>query len=149
MYKHLLVPTDGSPLSLKAAKTAAGLAKKLGAKITAVYVTAPWMPPMGSEGAAYSRMGEMEADYRRATKAAAEKALGRVADAAAAAKVKCDGIHVSNDQPWDAIIRSAVKQKCDLIVMASHGRRGLAGLLIGSETHKVLTHSKTPVLVCR
>ena len=66
-----------------------------------------------------------------------------------AEKVRCETLFVTNDQPWNAIVRTARSKKCDLIVMASHGRRGLAGLLLGSETTKVLTHSKTPVLVCR
>ena len=149
MYKHLLVPTDGSPLSLKAAKAAAGLAKKLGAKVTAVYVTAPWMPPMAPEGVRPSSLEGLEATYKRAADAEADKALEQIAKVAHAAGVKCEALRVKGDQPWKAIINAASKNKCDLVVMASHGRRGLAGLLIGSETTKVLTHSKVPVLVCR
>ena len=149
MYKHLLVPTDGSPLSLKAAKAAAGLAKKLGAKVTAVYVTAPWMPPMVGEGMRPASLTDLQDSYRRATEASAAKALDQVAKAAASSGVKCGRLSVTGDQPWKSIIATAAKQKCDLVVMASHGRRGLAGLLLGSETTKVLTHSKTPVLVCR
>ena len=149
MYKHILVPTDGSPLSLKAAKAAAGVAKKLGAKVTAVYVSAPWMPPIAYEGMRPASLSEMEATYRRSTEATAAKALEHVAKAAAGAGVKCGRLSVTGDQPWKTIIATAAKQKCDLIVMASHGRKGLAGLLIGSETTKVLTHSKIPVLVCR
>jgi len=149
MYKHLLVPTDGSPLSLKAAKAAAGLAKKLGAKVTAVYVTAPWMPPMIPEGVQPSSLEGMEATYKHTADATADKALEQVAKVADAAGVKCEALRMTGDQPWKVIISAASKYKCDLVVMASHGRRGLAGLLIGSETTKVLTHSKVPVLVCR
>jgi nucleotide-binding universal stress UspA family protein len=149
MYKHLLVPTDGSPLSLKAAKAAAGLAKKLDARITALHVTSRWIPPLGSEGAVASQMAELEEAYRRSSETAGGKALGQVARLATAAGVKCERVRVTGDQPWDAIIRAAAKHKCDLVVMASHGRRGIAGLLLGSETTKVLTHSKVPVLVCR
>jgi nucleotide-binding universal stress UspA family protein len=75
--------------------------------------------------------------------------LAKVKSAAAAHKVRCETAFVSDDQPWEAIVKTAKGRKCDLIVMASHGRRGIEGLLLGSETHKVLTHSKTPVLVCR
>jgi len=149
MYKHLLVPTDGSPLSLKAAKAAAALAKALKADLTAVYITPRWMPPVGSEGSMPSHLGELESDYRAARKKEAAKALERVGAVAAEARVECEQLHVTSEEPWDGIIRTATRRKCDLIVMASHGRRGLAGLLIGSETHKVLTHSKIPVLVCR
>lgn len=148
-YKHILVPTDGSKLSQKAAKEAASLARHLKARITALYVIAPYMPTLNTEGAILVNHGFDQRAYKVATEKHAGEALGKVAAAAAAAKVKCDQLHVINPQPWDGIISVAKKQKCDLIVMASHGRRGLAGLLLGSETTKVLTHSKTPVLVCR
>ena len=142
MYKHILVPTDGSKLSLAAAKTAAGLAKKVGARITSVYVMAPYMPPIESDVAAfypaYSAKG-----YDREVRKSADKAL------ADASQVKCEGVAVTGPNPWSDIIHTAKDKKCDLIVMASHGRRGLEALLLGSETQKVLTHSKVPVLVCR
>ena len=148
MYKHLLVPTDGTPLSLKAARTAAQLAKRVGAKITAIYVIPPFTPPTQAEGfafiAAYS-VKEYEAGMRKH----AAKALAKVQAAANAEKVKFDGLSNFHNNPWEAIIKAARAKRCDLIVMASHGRRGLAGLLLGSETQKVLTHSKVPVLVCR
>jgi nucleotide-binding universal stress UspA family protein len=148
MYKHILVPTDGSKLSLAAAKAAAKLAKDLGARMTSVYVMAPYMPPMESEAAAfypaYSARG-----YEQAVRKSADKALARVKAAATASRVKCDGVAMSGASPWRSIIEAANKNKCDLIVMASHGRRGLEAMLLGSETQKVLTHSKTPVLVCR
>jgi nucleotide-binding universal stress UspA family protein len=148
MYKHILVPTDGSKLSLAAAKTAAALAKKVGAKVTSVYVMAPYMPPIESDVAAfypaYSAKG-----YEREVRKSADRALARVKAVADNANVKCEGVAVTGPNPWADIISTAKKKKCDLIVMASHGRRGLEALLLGSETQKVLTHSKVPVLVCR
>ena len=148
MYKHILVPTDGSKLSLAAAKTAASLAKKVGAKLTSVYVMAPYMPPIESDVAAfyptYSAKG-----YEREVRKSADRALARVKAVADNSQVKCEGVAVTGPSPWADIIHTAKKKKCDLIVMASHGRRGLEALLLGSETQKVLTHSKVPVLVCR
>ena len=148
MYKHILVPTDGSKLSLSAAKAAAKLAKDLGARMTSVYVMAPYMPPIESDVAAfypaYSARG-----YEQAIRKSADKALAKVKAAATAAQVKCDGVALTGASPWRSIIDAANQNKCDLIVMASHGRRGLEAMLLGSETQKVLTHSKTPVLVCR
>lgn len=147
MYKHILVPTDGSKLSLKAAKQAARLAKTFKAKITAVHVIAPYMPRSGAEG--YYNLRDLSERYRKTSEANATEALDKVEAAATSTQVRCDKVFLTNDRPWDAIIKTARAKKCDLIVMASHGRSGLAGLLLGSETHKVLTHSKTPVLVCR
>jgi nucleotide-binding universal stress UspA family protein len=147
MYKHILVPTDGSKLSLKAARVAAGLAAKLGARITALYVIEPYRPPIYSEGAIAYQPYYSPEDYERGMRKVAERATGRVA--AASGRVRCDGMSVVDPDPWQAIVKAARTKRCDLIVMASHGRRGLAGLLLGSETQKVLTHSKVPVLVCR
>ena len=148
MYTHILVPTDGTPLSMKAAKTAAALAAKLKARITALYVIEPFIPPSG-EAAIVLSNPEIRATYEKAAADHAASALRKVEAAATRAKVKCDRLSVSDLHPWDGIVRAARDQHCDLIVMASHGRRGLEGLLLGSETQKVLTHSKTPVLVCR
>lgn len=148
-YKHILVPTDGSKLSLRAAKEAAALAKNLKAKITAVYVIPPWTPPVSDESSVMYSSAYSEKAYREATEKHADKVLAKVAAAAAAAKVKCDKLWITNGQAWEGIIKTAKAKKCDLIIMASHGRGGLAGLLLGSETQKVLTHSNTPVLVCR
>jgi nucleotide-binding universal stress UspA family protein len=146
MFKHILVPTDGSTLSLKAARTAGTLAAKLKARVTLIYVRPPYQPPMSSEAIAFQVAYTIK-EHEAATAKAADKALARAATAAnAAAGRKLTPIHV---HPWEAIIAAAKKERCDLIVMASHGRRGLAGILLGSETQKVLTHSKTPVLVCR
>jgi nucleotide-binding universal stress UspA family protein len=149
MYKHILVPTDGSALSLKAAKEAAKLAKNLKAKITALYVIEPYMPPSPGESALLTNQTEAQEQYAKAMKKHAGEALAKVEAAAAAAKVSCDKLSITDFQPWDGIIKAARSKKCDLIVMATHGRRGLASLILGSQTNKVLTHSKTPVLVCR
>jgi nucleotide-binding universal stress UspA family protein len=146
MYKHILVPTDGSALSLKAARAAAKLAAKLKAKITALYVIEPYTPRQTSEDIVY-RGTFSERDYEKGMRKTADRALARVV--AAANGASCDTLARTHVHPWEAIIDAARSRKCDLIVMASHGRRGLAGLLLGSETQKVLTHSKTPVLVCR
>jgi nucleotide-binding universal stress UspA family protein len=148
MYKHILVPTDGSKISLAAAKQAAGLAQKLGARITGVYVMAPFMPPIEADVAAFYPAYSVKG-YEREIRKSADKALAKVKAAADRAHVKFDSVAVPGANPWAKIIEVAKKQKCDLIVMASHGRRGLEALLIGSETQKVLTHSKIPVLVCR
>ena len=148
MYTHILVPTDGTPLSMKAVKTAATLAAKLKARITALYVIEPFIPPSG-EAAIVLNDPDIRATYEKAMTEHAESALHKVEVTAARAKVKCDRLSVSDVHPWDGIVRAAREQECDLIVMASHGRRGLEGFLLGSETQKVLTHSKTPVLVCR
>ena len=150
MYKHILVPTDGSPLSLKAAKEAANLARTLKAKLTAVYVMEPYMPPLLNEGSTvrYS-LGNDQAAYRASAAKIATAALKKVQKAAAASKVACETISMTDSQPWEGIIKTAKDQKCDVIVMASHGRGVIAGALLGSETNKVLSHSKTPVLVCR
>ena len=145
MYKHILIPTDGSDLSRKAIANGVGLAKALGAKITGLTVIAP---------AASFGVGEFgsvtdAAAYDQAMASSANKALSVVTDLAKKAPVSAETIQVTNLEPWKAIIETAVDRGCDLIVMASHGRRGVEGLLLGSETVKVLTHSKIPVLVNR
>lgn len=148
MYKHILIPTDGSPLSLKAVKVGARLAKSFKAKVTALYVIPPYDPPRGSEAILYSDV-LTPARYAADMKKIAGDAVAKVKRAAAAEKVGCEAFSMTERSPWEGIVKTARSKKCDLIVMASHGRRGIAGLLLGSETTKVLTHSKTPVLVCR
>ena len=145
MYKHILVPTDGSPLSLKAVKTASALAETCKAKVTAIHVMAPFDPPMASEGVVF-RTGNLVQEYEKGTRRNAEKVLAKVAGAV---KAPCDTVAVFHPNPWEAIVKAASAKKCDVIVMASHGRGGLASLFLGSETQKVLAKSKTPVLVCR
>lgn len=148
MYKHILVPTDGTRLSVKAIKAAAQLAKAVGARLTGVYVIPPYVPPMYGEAVVY--VPEVSPKrYRELSEKQAKKALAVVEIQAQTAKVPCKTVTLTADQAWQGIVRTARSKRCDLIVMASHGRRGLSGLLLGSETTKVLTHSKTPVLVCR
>ena len=148
MYRHILVPTDGSKLSAKAIKTAATMARTLGAKLMGVYVIPPYVPPVYGEAVIY--VPEVTPKrYKEITAREAKKALATVESEAQAAGIQCKTVSVTADQAWEGIVRTAHSKACDLIVMASHGRRGISGLLLGSETTKVLTHSKTPVLVCR
>jgi nucleotide-binding universal stress UspA family protein len=148
MIKHVLVPTDGSELGGKAASQAVDIAKALKAKLTAFHAYPEYRAVL-----LYEYVGPISAMSRReyvaAAKATAEGYLSKVIDAARAAGLEADGVAVASDYPHEAIIRAAKKNKCDLIIMASHGRRGVSGLLLGSVTQKVLTHSKVPVLVVR
>ena len=147
MYKHLLVPTDGSKLSDKAVAQAIELAKALDADITFLHAT-PGLPrPIYADGVAVDMISRKE--YTQRAKADANKVLDRVVAKAKAAGLGTKVVHVTTDAPWESIVAVAKKAKADAIVMASHGRRGLAGLLLGSETTKVLTHSTVPVLVVR
>lgn len=149
MFRHILVPTDGSRLSMKAARYAALLARRTGARITALHVIPPFRLPAYAEGViAYPELYS-EPEYEKSTERYARKLLARVEAVAKAARVRCDTVFVTDERPWKAIIRKARAQRCDLIVMSSHGRGGIAAVILGSETAKVLTHSKTPVLVCR
>ena len=148
MYKHILVSTDGSKLSGKAIRTAVRLARATGAKVTGAYVIAPFVAAAYSEGVMYAPVLSPKR-YKEVTEREARKALAAVEIEARTAGTEYGSAMLTADNPWEGIIRAAKAKKCDLIVMASHGRRGLAGLLLGSETTKVLTHSKIPVLVCR
>ena len=148
MYSHILVPTDGSPLALKAARAGAELAKKLDAKMTAIYVIPPFVHGYVGDGLAFST-GMSEEEYMAGTKAAAQKALAKIAAVARDAEVKYDSTSVVASSPWEGIIKAASKLKCDTIVMSSHGRSGISAVVLGSQTNRVLTHSKIPVLVCR
>jgi len=148
MYKHILVPTDGTKLSARAIRAACALAQTCGAKITGVYVIPPYVPPIYAEGMIYiADLGPKR--HKEVMQKAAKKALAVVSAEARRAGVACASAAPVADQPWEGILKAARGKRCDLIVMASHGRRGIAGLLLGSETTKVLTHSKIPVLVCR
>lgn len=147
MYQNILVPTDGSKLSDKAVKHALSLAGALQAKIVAFYVAPPYPVPYYPEGVVVETMSSK--DYEKAVGEQAARILGRVTKAAETVQVPASSAHVIADAPWEAILAAARKHRCDAIVMASHGRRGLAGLILGSETQKVLTHSKIPVIVVR
>jgi nucleotide-binding universal stress UspA family protein len=145
MYKHLLIAIDGSELSDKALKQGLELAKALSATTTLLHVTAPWTSVAVGEIAIMFPPQEYEANM----KAAAEKLLAKAKAEADATGVPSTTAYKSDPQPYKAIIAEAESIGADLIVMGSHGRRGIAGLLLGSETTKTLTHSKIPVLVYR
>ncbi|MDO9315887.1 MAG: universal stress protein [Burkholderiaceae bacterium] len=144
MFKRILVPTDGSDITTKAVDTAIALAKSLGAQIIALSVKEPFP---------YSAMSEMQPvppqEYFDAQVRISAARVQRVQQACTAAGVACETHTVEADHPWQAIIDLAKTAHCDLLVMASHGRRGVSALLLGSETQKVLTHSTVPVLVVR
>lgn len=147
MYKHILIPTDGSPLSQRAAEAGVRLARKLGARVTGLFAAPPATPviyravlPVG-----YATPRAHEQMIRKAV----THHLGQIAAAARAAGVPCDTMSVTSDFPADAILAAAKKRGCDLIVMASHSRKGLRGVLLGSETQKVLARGALPVLVVR
>ena len=144
MFKHILLPTDGSRLSEKAIRQSVRMAKAFGARITALHVT----PKTGAYLSAEMLDALPESYAAHAARRAAEY-LRFAEKVARAAGVECDGVQLCADQPYKEIVKLAEKKGCDLILMASHGRKGLEGLLLGSETQKVLTHSKVPVLVYR
>lgn len=147
MYKRLLVPTDGSALSKKAMRSAIELASALGAELVAVNVV-PRYPASYFDGALTVSVEEV----KRIEKQWAEQGQAladAVREAAGAAGVKAKAVTVRSDLVAEAILSAARKHKCDLVVMASHGRKGLKRLLLGSETQHVLTHGEVPVLVLR
>jgi len=147
MFQNILVPTDGSNFSNKAVATAARLAHSLGAKLLVLHVRSPIESPHHVEGGALAHLGgeiamqEIEDEERKLLDAAME--------IAAANGTTAETAFVAGYSTYDAIIRIAREQRCDLIAMASHGRSGLSGFLIGSETQKVLTHTSIPVLIVR
>lgn len=145
MFKHILIPTDGHDLSRKAVIYGMQLAKTLGARVTAITLTEPYHVASMDAVLVAETVEEHEARVARV----ADRALEQVKMAAEAAGVQAETVRESHDQPYRAIIDCALANKCDLIVMASHGRRGVAALLVGSETVKVLTYSTIPVLVYR
>ena len=146
MFKHILVPTDGSPLSQNAVRAAASLARECGARITGLYAK-PESHTYITEGL---RIDEVLWTKAAALDAAQAKlALDFIEETCRAADVPVSTVTATSDLPYQVIINTAKEQGCDLIFMASHGRSGLGALLLGSETHKVLTHSAIPVLVFR
>lgn len=145
MFKHILLPTDGSKLSEKSIKQGIRMAKQLGASVTAVHVT----PKVHGYDYQLQLLTASQETIRDGDERRAEDCLRFVKKAAAGAAVPCNTLHLISDQPYKAIVNAAKKKACDLILMASHGRRGLEGILLGSETQKVLTHSDIPVLVYR
>ena len=147
MFKHILVPTDGSQFSHDAVRQAVSFAKESGARITAFYAKPSPPIPYYGEGIGYNF--EMPTKYNELAEKQAQEILGFVETLCQQASVSCEKLESTSDVPYEAIIEAANKSQCDLIFMASHGRRGISALLLGSETSKVLTHSKIPVLVYR
>ena len=145
MYTNILIPTDGSKLAEKAVEHGMALAKKIGAKVTALTVLSPFhVFTIDTE-----MLEDTPARYKARMQESAGKILASVAQAAQAAGVACEMVHVEQEHPYQAIIDTAASKGCGLIVMASHGRHGISAIVLGSETMKVLTHSKIPVLVHR
>jgi nucleotide-binding universal stress UspA family protein len=147
MFRNILVPTDGSALSLKAIRRAVQLAKEQKATVTGIYVGAEWRPDRYGESTLTGFVSPTQ--HAAIVKKTADRYLNAVRKAAAAAGVRCQCKHVLGSYPYEEIVKAAQRNRCDLIVMASHGRRGISRLLLGSETSKVLAHSKIPVLVER
>ena len=145
MYKHILIPTDGSELSTKAVAQGIRFAKSIGASVTALTVS----PNFHTFSLQPGSVSDTPDSYQSDCEAHARTVLGPIEDAARSAGIAFEAAHVYSDHPHEAIIQSAKRKDCDLIFMASHGRRGISALLLGSETAKVLTHTKIPVLVCR
>jgi nucleotide-binding universal stress UspA family protein len=145
MYKHLLIAIDGSELAHNALQKGVAFAKVLGAKVTIVTATEPWHAFTGGEAAMSFPIDEYETNITEW----ALKELNSAAKVAADVNVTCQTIHAKDKYPADGILETAEQQECDLIVMASHGRRGLTRLLLGSQANNVLTHSTLPVLICR
>ena len=144
MFKRILVPTDGSEITAKAIDTAIELAKSVGAALYTISVKEPFP---------YSAISEMQPtppqEFFDAQERIASKRVQAVVEQSQAAGLTCQSHTTEALHPWEAIIEHAKRMECDLLVMASHGRRGVSALLLGSETQKVLTHSKVPVLVVR
>jgi nucleotide-binding universal stress UspA family protein len=143
-FKRILVPTDGSDITSKAVDTALSLAQASGGQLFAISVKEPFP---------YSAISEMQPvppqEFYDAQERIAAARVKSVVDAAQAAGAACHGHTVEALHPWEAILDHAKAQQCDLIVMASHGRRGVAALLLGSETQRVLIHSTLPVLIVK
>ncbi len=144
MFKRILVPTDGSDITQRAIATALGLAKSLGAEIFTLCVKEPFP---------YGAVAEMQPtppqEFFDAQERNAARHVRAVIDACDAAGIVCHAHTIDGVQPWEAIVEHAAKERCDLLVMGSHGRSGLASLFLGSETQDVLKHTTVPVLVVR
>jgi nucleotide-binding universal stress UspA family protein len=148
MFRNILVPTDGSPLSHRAIKRAIQLAKEQKGRVTGYYVGPTWKPKGGDDDSIAYRMisPQQHADI---VKRAADRILNAVKKASEKAGVPCNTAYSMGDYPYLKIVEAAKRNGCDLILMATHGRRGISRLLLGSETTKVLAHSTVPVMVCR
>ena len=147
MFKHILLPTDGSKLSAKAVKQGIDIAKKSKGRVTALHVL-PEFKLMVDDGITMISPA-LKKRFDDEGRARATKLLQDIARQARSRGVRCATLCVTGDSPYQEIIRAARGKKCDLILMASHGRRGISSLLLGSETSKVLLHTKVPVLIVR
>ena len=145
MFKHILIPTDGSDLSTKAVDRGLALARATGAKVTVLTVIEP-LHVLATDS---RRIAVTRKAYERHVKDQADNVLKQAELKAKKQGVSCTTVCRESEQPYQAIVETATKKRCDLIAMASHGRRGVAALVLGSETSKVLTHSRIPVLVYR
>jgi nucleotide-binding universal stress UspA family protein len=146
MYKHILIPTDGSEVAGKAVDEGLEFAKWAGASVTFFTALPEYQLPTGE---IFSRTAESLPDYERRAAQEAQRLLEGIAERARQAGVAADTEYALSDRPWQAIIRAAEKHGCDLIFIGSHGRRGVSAFLYGSETREVLSHSRIPTLVCR
>jgi nucleotide-binding universal stress UspA family protein len=145
MYQNILIPTDGSALSASAVRNAVAFAREAGARVVMLSV----MQPYHVFAIDRTHIADIQETYFQEVEQRAARFLSEAAEVAEAAGVPCETVQVQNAHPYEAIIEVAEEKGCDLIAMASHGRRGVSALLLGSETVKVLTHSKLPVLVYR
>ena len=147
MYRHILIPTDGSELAHKAVAHGLSLAKSVGAKVTALVVEASFNV-YDLPSSKMNLISSAFVEYAKQAKAHTSEVMSRAADEAKSAGVVCETMQMTHDHPYQAIVTIAKEKGCDLIVMASHGRAGIAAVVLGSVTTKVLTHTKIPVLVC-
>ncbi len=147
MYRHILIPSDGSELAEKAVEAGLEFARSIGARVTGFIAVPEYKAP--SHGELMSGSAVSLAEYDRRVKVRAEEVLQKLMARARALSVECATDYVQSDRPYEAIIRAAEVHSCDLIFMASHGRRGISALVHGSETQGVLTHSRIPTLVYR
>jgi len=145
MYAHILIATDGSELGDKAVEQGLTLAKTLGSKVTALTVTEPWTAAVSGEWAVAFPVEE----YEKAAAANAHQILTRVKETAARIGIACETVHIKDQFAAEGIVEEAQNRACDLIVMASHGRRGLTKFVLGSQATRVLTHCTVPMLICR
>jgi nucleotide-binding universal stress UspA family protein len=147
MFKHILIPTDGSNVAAKAIDAGVRLAAEMGAKVTGFHAEQP--RPLHLHVKGYAAEKDLIAELDRRSHQFAERCVAQIEDAAKADGVPFEAVVVKSTRPYEAIIQAALERNCDAIFMASHGHRGLDGLLLGSVTQQVLTHSKIPVLVFR
>jgi len=145
MYAHILIATDGSELAGRAVEQGLTLAKTLGSKVTAVTVTEPWTAAVSGEWAVAFPVEE----YEKAAALNAKKILGSVTETAGRIGVACETVHIKDQFAAEGIVEEAKTRGCDLIVMGSHGRRGIVKFVLGSQATRVLTHSTVPMLICR